>query len=175
MGVIWLASYPKSGDTFARMLLHNYLYGETQDTEVVAERIPDIHCLIPENIELHIKHGEEKLVKSHFCCSRQHPYFDLTSGFIYIVRNPRDVLLSNARYLGADSSPIELRYFAKKFIESLGVPHWRKNTMGTWSEHVASWLFFAASVPHIFVKYEDLRSDPVNSLIRLVSFMGMEP
>jgi len=174
MSVVWLTSYPKSGDTFARMLLHNYLYGETQDTEIVAERIPGLHYLLAKKIELKVKNDEKKVVKSHFCFSHQHPYFNITSGFIYIIRNPRDVLLSNARYLGATSSPDELRRFAKNFIENMGEPRWQQANMGTWPEHVASWLYYTTSVPHIFIKYEEMRSDPFNVLKRLISFMGIE-
>ena len=131
MSIIWLASYPKSGNTYARMLLHNYLYGDVQDTEIVAERIPGLHYLLSQKIELKVKRNEKKLVKSHFCFSPKHPYFIKTSGFIYIIRNPRDVLLSNARYFGATSSPDKLRRFAKTFIENLGVPHWKKNRYGS--------------------------------------------
>ena len=175
MGIVWLASYPKSGNTYARMLLHNYLYGETEDTELVAERIPGIHSLMGENVELKIENDEKKIVKSHFCLTRKHPYFDITSGFIYILRNPRDVLLSSARYLCETSRPEELRQFAKTFIENLGAPIWQESNMGTWPEHVASWLYQAPRIPNIFIKYRDMRSDPAAALRNMVNFLGIEP
>ena len=175
MGIVWLASYPKSGNTYARMLLHNYLYGETTDTEVIAERIPGIHSLVGNNFELKLESDETRIVKSHFCLSRQHPHYKLTSGFIYILRNPRDVLLSNARYYGATSDPELLRKFAKKFIENLGLPRWQQSNMGTWPEHVASWLYQTSRIPNIFIKYRNMRSDPAAALRSMVIFLGMEP
>lgn len=175
MGVVWLASYPKSGNTYARMLLHNYRYGATSDTEVVAERIPGIHSLLADNVALKVEKDEKQIIKTHFCLTRKHPYFELTSGFIYILRDPRDVLLSTARYVGATSNPEALRQFAKTFIENLGAPIWQEAKMGTWPEHVASWLYQAPRIPHIFVKYSDMRSDPASALTRMVKFLGMEP
>jgi len=175
MGIVWLASYPKSGNTYARMLLHNYLYGETTDTEVVADRIPGIHSLIANNKALKLEGDETRIVKSHFCLSRQHPYYNLTSGFIYILRNPRDVLLSNARYCGATSDPELFRKFAKRFIEDLGLSRWQESDMGTWPEHVASWLYQSPRIPNIFIKYRDMRSDPAATLRNMVIFLGMEP
>jgi hypothetical protein len=46
MKVVWLASYPKSAYTLVRMLLHNYIFGETNDTNLVAARIPGIHAML---------------------------------------------------------------------------------------------------------------------------------
>ena len=175
MGIVWLASYPKSGNTYARMLLHNYLYGETENTEVVAERIPGIHTLLNNKVELKVESGETKIVKTHFCLTQKHPYLNITTGFIYILRNPRDVLLSNARYLGATKSPEDLRQFAITFIENLGAPCWRESNMGSWPEHVASWLYRAPRMPSIFLRYREIRADPSAALSRMVDFLGLEP
>ena len=43
--VTWLASYPKSGNTWLRFLLYSYYYGSVTVSAQVAERIPDIHAL----------------------------------------------------------------------------------------------------------------------------------
>ena len=45
MSIIWLASYPKSGNTWLRFLLYNYLFGEVRRSGDIARRIPDIHTL----------------------------------------------------------------------------------------------------------------------------------
>ena len=172
MKVVWLASYPKSGNTFLRMLLHNYLYGETKDTGLVSERIPDIHL---HKTVLNTSSDERKLVKTHFCFSWNHPYAEHTSGFIYIMRNPRDVLLSSARYLCTTSSHDELRKFSQYFINEMGVPLVRKLRVGNWPEHVASWLSFAPKVPHLFITYEDLRMDTGKILRSALHFIGLEP
>jgi hypothetical protein len=175
MKLVWLASYPKSGNTFARMLLHTYLYGKSQDSGEIWGRIPDIHQILHQKNILDVSDGRQILVKTHFCLSDHHPNIEATTGYIYILRNPRDVLLSNARYLGADGNQDDLRRFSMSFINNLGVPRWRQMNMGSWPEHVASWLNSANRVPHIFIKYEDLRMDTANTLKRVVSFLGEVP
>jgi aryl sulfotransferase len=175
MKVVWLASYPKSGNTFIRLLLHTYLFGESQDSETIGKSIPDLHQLLAQNNTLDPDSDQQIIVKTHFCYSDNHPYKESTIGCIYILRNPRDILLSNARYLGADSNQDELRKFATAFINNLGVAHWRQMNMGSWPEHLASWLYSANNLPHIFITYENLRTDTANTLKRVVSFLGMEP
>lgn len=174
MKVVWLSSYPKSGNTFIRMLMHAYLFGKPQDTEEVGRRIPDIHLLLSQNRVLEDRGDQQIFVKTHFCFSAKHPHAESTSGCIYILRNPRDVLLSNARYLGADADPDKLRKFAIHFINNLGLPHWRQMNMGSWPEHLASWLYPANKMPQIFIRYEDLCTDTANTLKRVVEYLGEE-
>lgn len=174
MRVIWLASYPKSGNTFARMLLHDYLFGPAETSAMVGRRIPDIHIVLSQKSRLPSKGGKAGIVKTHFCFSGKHPYAKETAGFIYILRNPRDVLLSNARYLGAASDG-PLKEFSRTFIGNMGVPRWRQMGFGSWPEHLASWLAATPRMPHIFVRYEDLRSDAPNVLKRMVRFLGLQP
>lgn len=175
MKVIWLASYPKSGNTFIRMLLHTYLFGKSQNSYEIGKRIPDIHQILSQKKILDVHNDQQIFVKTHFCLSGNHPYAEATAGCIYILRNPRDVLLSNARYLGAIKNLDELREFSLSFINNFGVPRWRQTKMGSWPEHFASWLYSANTTPLIFIKYEDLRMDTANTLKRVVRFLGKEP
>ncbi len=175
MKVVWLASYPKSGNTFIRMLLNTYLSGKLHDSDEVGRRIPDLHQLLSQERALDGHSDQQRIVKTHFCLSDNHPYAEATVGYIYILRNPRDVLLSNARYFGANGNPDDLRKFSIAFINNFGVTRWRIMKMGSWPEHVASWLYSVNKIPHIFIKYEDLRTDTANTLKRVVSFLGGEP
>lgn len=176
MKVIWLASYPKSGNTFFRMLLHTYFFGESHDSNEIGRRIPDLHKVMTQGKTLQ-PHSDQKLLfaKTHFCLSGSHPHATDTAGFIYILRNPRDVLLSNARYFGLSNNPEDLRHFATVFIENLGVPMWRKMKMGSWTEHFSSWLFATNQTPHLFLDYGDLRVNTADALKRAIKFLGEEP
>ncbi|MBI2311663.1 MAG: sulfotransferase domain-containing protein [Betaproteobacteria bacterium] len=93
---------------------------------------------------------------------------------MYVLRDPRDVLLSNARYLGAASEG-RLEKFSRAFISNMGVPRWREMGLGSWPEHLASWMAATPRMPHLFVRYEDLRSDTPNTLKRMVRFLGLKP
>ncbi|MBI2311664.1 MAG: hypothetical protein HYU77_04080 [Betaproteobacteria bacterium] len=69
MKVVWLASYPKSGNTFARMLLHDYLFGPAERSAVVGRRIPDIPVILAQKSKLPAMGDKAGIVKTHFCFS----------------------------------------------------------------------------------------------------------
>ncbi len=175
MDIVWLASYPKSGNTFLRLLLYRYIYADVMDrTKEVEDKVPDIHKLISEGKQLKSSLDGSVLVKTHFLLSSQHPYFGNTVGFIYILRNPRDVILSNARYLGFNKDKKLLHLFAENFIKNMGVDHWTKMGMGTYFGHLISWLDGVSLFPHLFIKYEELREKPVETLTNVIKFLELE-
>jgi hypothetical protein len=174
MDIIWLASYPKSGNTFLRLLLYRYIYADTIDTKKIEKIIPDLHKLLSNRKKLNLNLTGSVLAKTHFLFSDQHPYKKSTAGFIYIIRNPRDVLLSNARYLGFYQNRDSLQSFAETFIKNMGVPRWQSMKMGTYPEHFSSWLSSVNQFPHIFIKYEELRTYPDKVLADVIKFLGLE-
>jgi len=175
MNIIWLASYPKSGNTYLRFLIYNYLYAEVSESIEVENKMPDIHKLLSSGRGLNTKLDQSVFSKTHFCYNTQHPYHKNTHGFIYIIRNPRDVLLSNSRYSGiTGNQQIDLKAFAQQFISLMGVPRWKRMKMGTWPEHVATWLSATSQFPHLFLKYEDLRKDPFSNLKNIIKFLNLE-
>ncbi len=176
MRIVWLASYPRSGNTYVRFLLYNYLFRTLRESVEIRKHIPDIHELLETNQALDVNADVNLLVKTHFCLEEGHPYYSQTTGFVYILRNPRDVLLSNSRYSGVTGNKaIDVREFAISFIDNLGVPQWRRMNMGSWPEHFCSWFAATSRFPGIFIKYEDLIADPQKVLAELVSFLGQEP
>lgn len=174
MDIVWLASYPKSGNTFLRLLLYRYIYTDVMETKEVEDKIPDLHKLLSQGKKLNLGLDGSVLLKTHFLLSSQHPYFSNTVGFIYILRNPRDVILSNARYLGFNKDKKLLHLFAENFIKNMGVDRWTKMGMGTYSEHLISWLDGVSSFPNLFIKYENLKDKPIETLTKVLDFLGLE-
>lgn len=174
MRIVWLASYPKSGNTWVRYFLYSYLVGPVASTAHLARRIPDVH--VPGHVEAAEPIDGRLLVKTHFAWSDAHPYSLHTEGFIYILRHPKDALLSNLHYrrLVARSAEsmamINDRAYAATFLRERGDPVWRGKGFGTWAEHAASWLSKPAT-PHLVLKYEDLRADPLTHFRRAVEFL----
>lgn len=170
-GIIWLASYPKSGNTWLRFLLHNYLYGETHKTSDVAMKIPDIHL---RDTVLSVQKTEPLFCKTHLLLSERHPNIRDTTGFIYILRHPKDVLLSNINYFKmiSDVGSFSEQQFARKFIVNMGVRRWIDMGIGSWPEHVNSWLS-NPRYPHLVLRYESMLQDPYSSLQKALEFIAV--
>jgi aryl sulfotransferase len=181
MGVIWLASYPKSGNTWVRFLVANLLAGSAlETTERLQGLVPDIHDRMSASDRRSWLGQPVQLAKTHLVHRAGPPFSGATDGFIYIVRNPLDVLASamNFRALtrpgsapgGADTSPGE---YAERFLASGGDPVWIGEGFGTWAEHVRSWREASAEHHHVWVRYEDMLADPHAEAGRVASFLGL--
>ena len=168
---MWIASYPKSGNTRLRFMLCSLLYGELHSAAAVAQLAPDIH----EAGEALDVSAPALLVKTHYLTARL-PFIERTSAAIYLVRDPVDVFTSNLHYYGrrtgnAAGSDETLARYLEEFIQHRGDPHWQRLGMGSWDENVRSWLEERHSFPVIRVRYEDLAGDPrrvCTELARLV-------
>src|SRR5580700_2617391 len=159
--IVWIASYPKSGNTWVRFLACNLIFGRQESAATVSLLAPDIH----EMGEALIGSSHTGLVKTHFAYSSNLPLLNRTAGGIYIVRNPADVLVSNFHYaqrrnaLAADSGATFDSYF-DDFVANRGDPHWKSLGMGTWEENVRSWLYGHRPFPVVAVRYEELCANP---------------
>ena len=159
MKIIWLASYPRSGNTYLRFLLYSYIYGIIKESIQVESTIPDIHKLLSSGGTLNSTMETTVFCKTHFIFSDNHPFVNNTVAFLYILRDPKDVLLSNIKYFKLISGQeIDERQFALDFITNLGVERWIKMNMGSWPQHISSWLMATNRYPHLFIKYEQLRA-----------------
>jgi len=182
--IVWLPSYPKSGGTYLRMLLYHYFYFKPDGCKSVDvnTHIPDVHNLISSRKALTIPKNKLFFIKTHFSYSETHPAINNTEAFIYLIRNPRDVLLSCARWFGVSSDNKLLDEFAEAFINNLGAPQFNQSDpqsgilgMGTWIEHYRSWLSATEKYNGIIIKYEDLCSDTTAVLTQIIKILGIEP
>ena len=171
MSITWLASYPKSGNTWLRFLLANIIAGGPPSCSAdVARLIPDIHR--PGDME---GVSGDVFVKTHFMRTDAHPRIDETARAVHIVRHPRDVLLSALNYRrmeGVIEDMTDERY-ARVFISSAGDPLWARLGYGSWVQHAASWSQ-ATAWPVLTIRYEDLKADTAGTLRRVLDFAGLE-
>ncbi|MGH6892785.1 MAG: sulfotransferase domain-containing protein [Dongiaceae bacterium] len=200
--IIWLASYPKSGNTWMRAFLHNLLrdphesydinkitdfstsdssidWYTAQDKRPWREWTPFDVARMRRGAQLSICawRRDDTFVKTHNASIAflGYPliYPDLTAGAIYMVRNPLDVCISLSHHYGCDIDTA---------IDILG-----DDTTGSkandklvqeihkgWSTHVDSWT--AQQRPGLAVlRYEDMLKNPIKAFSGLVSFMGLKP
>jgi hypothetical protein len=156
---VFIVSYPKSGNTWVRFLIGNYLTGNECTFENCHEITPDIHMNPQHCAEV----DRPRVIKSHA------PYRPQYSNVVYVVRDGRDVAVSSYHHCirkGRIESDIPFRAFLEMFNEG------KIDDYGIWGEHVTNWIENAKSL--LLVRYEDLQEDAETELRRVLEFAGVE-
>lgn len=173
--VIWLASYPKSGNTWVRFLVCNLAFGLQQSAASLGQLAPDIHELGKELQPPAVP----MLLKTHFPFSAAVPLAAYTAGAIYVVRHPADVMFSNYHYQRRSGRVVSgggsnFQQYVEVFLARRGDPHWLGMGMGRWDEHLSSWLAPGLPFPILLLRYEDLLTDGAQAARRICSFLGLQ-
>jgi hypothetical protein len=181
MSLAWIASYPKSGNTWVRIMLLSYLEDKPMDMgrsrPVPANsKVVDLAEILRQNVSWSPHRADMVTVKTHFLpgVDVHRPYREATSKVLYIVRDPRDVIHSAERFL--DISPTHRTAFARHFIAHHGFEGWRRQGYGTWAENVSEWASPERYFPDAdvcVIRYEDMKSDAAGSLSRIVGFLAL--
>lgn len=199
--ILWLASYPKSGNTWLRAFLANYLVGgeDAFDINRLAEvsysdsrrsyyaqaaggALPmeiDGAALAKLRPEVHGMLAAARpgrvLVKTHalYASVDGVPTItrDVTEGALYIVRNPLDVVVSFADHYAL---PLD------RAVRAIGFPALElkpgtetvRQRIGDWSGHVRSWLGASGLRLHV-VRYEDMLTSPTRVFGEILAFLGI--
>lgn len=161
-GDTFLVSYPKSGNTWTRFLVANLVYPDRKpDFSNINELIPDPEALSKKHLK---SLARPRILKSH-------QYFDPRyQKVIYIVRDPRDVVLSEYHFQikrRVIAEGYSIQDFAVRFLgNQVGHPY------GSWFENVGSWFFTRRNHPgFLLVRYEDLLSQPLTEMARIAAFL----
>lgn len=178
--ICWLASYPKSGNTWVRFLLHQYFFGRADRSLEIVSTIPDVHGhagqLAGRSIDT--RAGPLTLAKTHHRRSPSMPFAGHSARAIYIARHPRDVMWSCLNYAKLVCAPevaprITPRGYARNYIHLGGDPQFIQMGYGSLIEHANSWLR-EPEFPMLLVRYEDLRRDAARGLAEMISFLGAD-
>ena len=154
----FFASYPRSGNTWLRFVLADLVTGAPVDFEGVDQVSPSVgfHAGAPE-------FGDgARLIKTH------EPYQREYRRGVYIYRDVRDVLVSFYRVTRADPNDLgDLDQFVEDF--SAG-----RLIYGSWQDHVRGWLAAAEKHPILIKRFEELRSDPEQTVVDIAAAAGIE-
>lgn len=192
--IIWLASYPKSGNTWMRSLLAHYFmpkgsapdinnlrqfttgdgrvdfYAAADGGEYTAEGVEDWLRVRPKALRLIAgSKSNHHFVKTH-CQAVTYMGQDLipsevTAAAIYILRNPFDVALSYARHMSKDlDTAIELMGRSDNLMGSTKHVY---DILGRWDEHIDTWVNAKGLAVHV-VRYEDLLNKPGPTMRQLL-------
>ncbi len=167
--IVWLASYPKCGNTWLRFMLYAYLYGPPRASIEVPRKIPDLHRPLP----MDPPSGPFMLAKTHFALTERHPNLAATSRAIHVIRNPKDAALSalNYRRLATGGEGLDEAGYLRAFIRHGGDPDWLRQGFGTWATHARSWRG-TERFPVLALRYEDVKADPGAALSAMLAFLG---
>jgi hypothetical protein len=163
---VFLTSYPRSGNTWTRFLVGNLVYQNEPVTFLTVERlVPDMYKSSDRVLR---NLARPRIVKSHECFDPRY------RKVIYIVRDPRDVAVSNYHW------ELKLRSVRDGFPIEDFVPRWMEPEfwprIGSWGDHVTSWLSTRQGKKgFLLLRYEDLKKDPQRALAQVAEFLGIEP
>ncbi len=196
--IVWLSSYPKSGNTYVRSLLSAYIFSKdgTFNFDLLKKFIQFPNKYIfdqlgldcSDNLELvknYVKAQEfinEKIghkkninfVKTHSsCASIKNTVFTNvknTLGVIYIIRDPRNVLMSYSHHFQKN-----LNDAVEDIVGELNIGVGSKTHpptfVGSWKFHYNSWKQFDKYNKFLLIKYEELIKNPEENLIRMLEFI----
>lgn len=194
--IIWLASYPKSGNTLMRSILSSYFYSKDgnfefknlnqikqfpmsvdfmslgidieNDKEVFKNFINVQKFINEKKRSLSFFKTHSSLVKMYDC---DFTNLENSLAAIYIVRDPRNVVTSFANHNGisvdeATDIILDQNMFTDKSSNICKV------LVGSWASNYNSWKEFKKKNKYILIKYEDLILKKKTVLIRVFKFLN---
>jgi hypothetical protein len=198
--ILWLASFPKSGNTWTRSFLAQYFMppGEAPDINNLrrfttadvrqdffdrAAGRPYVGTSIEDWLPVRQKalaliagsKPGQHFVKTHSRIDRIGGQAlippELTVAGIYIIRNPFDVAPSYARHMGLDiDGAIRLMTHA----DAMNVtPSGIFEMIGRWDTHIHSWTT-APGLPLHIMRYEDMTANTERAFRSLLGFLGVK-
>ncbi len=156
----FLASYPKSGNTWLKFVLGELICGHELDF-VNAERVVPMVGAHTERTAQLPQGG--RLLKTH------EPWRSEYQRAVLLLRDVRDVLLSQYHYLQlCNQAPGTSEQYIDAFIAGSVSP------FGSWAAHTRSWLEAAQRSDQILiVRYEQLLQSPLAVVTEITRHLGL--
>ncbi len=193
--IIWLASYPKSGNTWIRSFIVSYYFSNDGNFNFDdLDRIPDYpnKNFLGKNVDVSsIKEGEvykfwentqntirenskAKFLKTH---NSLKPIDNIpfttaknTLGVVHVVRDPRNVITSIKNHFGFSDYNKALKYMQTEGAFMKGEDNIKYAIVDSWRTHFISWMQ-NQSLKRISIRYEDLLNNPEKEFIKIVNFL----
>jgi len=194
--IVWLASYPKSGNTFLRAILSSLFFSKDGNFDFkllkYINKFPSNFYF--ENIGININNDQEVaknyiqaqekinnnnslvFMKTHssFCkLLNEYNFSDLnnTLGVIYVVRDPRAIVDSFSHHTNQSSRDIlDLMINSTTTGEDENEV---KVYIGSWSFNFNSWKIFEKYQKYLLIKYEDLVNHTPSTIKKIINFINL--
>lgn len=195
--IIWISSYPKSGNTFLRILLSTYFYSKdgiyNQDLLNKIQEFPrdffefkqqnnlidEINLWEAKQKKINLETNNYIFLKTHSANCLINKKFktifdEFTMCSIYIYRDPRNVFLSLKDHKGlSEDRTIEYLFDNNNclFIKSKNGSRGYTPILD-WQNNFLSWKKNENKIETFFVKYEDLVSKTEDVLKKILFFLN---
>ncbi len=198
--IIWIASFPKSGNTWMRVFLANYILNRQTPFPINDLRSFTLSDTRPRFFQEAAGRPFSEISKDDFIglrprsqelisAFRPHDHFvkthsqnsfrqgvklinkTSTKGAIYIVRNPLDLVSSYASHFGMTIDQT-IHAICCPENSTIDVNDRIITFLGRWDEHIISWIN-DDDMPCILVRYEDLLTSPYKTFHRVLSSLGV--
>lgn len=169
--IVWLASYPRSGNTFFRVILNTVfdiktysIYNDVEDINA-DKKTSDVvgHVILPEAFDLKNARAEQKVyyIKTHELPDKR---IDPSDKIIYLIRDGRESTLSFTKHQNT---------FADEQLTILDTIE-GGTFVGNWAGHVKAW-----DPKHrdntLLVQFEKLVKAPTSYIEQIAAFLEVEP
>ena len=197
--IIFLASYPKSGNTWLRSIISSLIYNQgnfhfedlkkiilfsqmanfknidnpkfNSQGNIDFNWISDNWIRAQKNINKQKKnvvfyktHSVRGIVNNNFFTDES-----VCLAFIYVIRDPRDVIVSLSKHMGENiSDSIQKVLYEKNRMTSFQKVN---ELISTWKNNIDSWMNFK-TVPRLIIKYEDMVNDIDSCILSIINFLN---
>lgn len=195
--IVWLASYPKSGNTWVRIFISTLLYSsEKTKVDINKKHLKQFpnksnfknltnnflnldeiaKNYVPAQDIINLEKGI-KFYKTHsanwknFEKNYYFTNYENSVGVIHIVRDPRNVITSILDYYNKENYQEALNFLIDKGKVVGGTKHESgvPTILLSWADHYNSWKVFKKN--YLLIKYENLLTDPVNEFLKITSYL----
>ena len=193
--IIWLASYPKSGNTWIRLFLDCLLFSKNEfninknyitqfplrsSFNGLTDNVNNQKEFAKYCIEAQKKVNLDKKIKIYKTHNAlwnwnngEYLFTDesQTLGVIYIVRDPRNIVTSILNYFHKENYRNAIDFMKKDRVlggdeDEHGLP----TIIGSWSNHYRSWKKFKNN--NLLIKYENLLTKPEKEFFKITEFLN---
>ena len=202
--IYWLASYPKSGNTWFRIFLSNYLNDKSEtislddistgsiassrlmfddisalpSSELLQSEIDTLRPEIYKEFSQELEGFSYNKVHDAYIMVGEKPMFPevVSAGIIYFIRNPLDVVISYANH-----SSIEIdKSIGCITDEKFGLSDSKKKLNSQLRQYMGSWSNHVKSwteqtnIPVLVIRYEDMLTDTYGEFKRALEFLNLD-
>ena len=195
--IFWIASYPKSGNTWLRLLISNYLWpndpnpfeslkninsfpkkkhfeGIVDENAIKKDRFEIFRYFITAQDKINLN-NELNIFKTHNSnvSIKGYPFTnsDNSCGAIYVVRDPRSVAVSHSYHHKYSFEKSTDRILDDRAIaEAYNNNDVYLEARLSWKVNYVSWK--KSNIPKIIIRYEDLHNDPSNQFMEVLKFIN---